>query len=1031
MLDKHSFRTIRTFGGSQQGGLEELVCQLAHLDIPPNGRTFVRKEGAGGDAGVECFWILANGDEHAWQAKYFLDELTPARWGQIDESVKTALTKHPKITKYYVCVPMDRTDTRSTGPGGKKTISVLDEWNQHVLKWTALATSLGMEVGFEYWGAHEMLLPLHSDAPLYSGRALYWFNAVVLTNEKLKSCIEKQEKTLGERYTPQFHVDLPIAKTLSGLTNSTKFWQDVNEHVLAWNKARTSFQGNNPPADLTAEFQHVAQSLGAFKRNLDAVILTRDRGRLGKLQEEASEATTRLAEYFYACQSSKEATTRPNQHTRSYSDEVDHFTYGGHSNLSVFLKSDFVNANIASAILVTGDAGTGKSHLFCDFAKAFIQARCPAVLILGQHYRGGNPLTELLDLLDLKQYSYEAVLGALDAAGEAARVHTVVLVDAINEGTHRNEWTERIVGLLHDLQRFPHVSLAISCRSRFDALLVPSGIKQTDLLRITHEGFRGHEHKAASVYLSGQGISKPTTPITAPEFSNPLFLKTCATALKQMGKTIWPKGYQGSSSLFDIYLSSLETVISRKRQTESNDKLCRKALEAVGQAMFPEHLFGLPWDKAREIVNAVDTCVNPTESLFQALLREGALAEDVSYGIDDDDSEVSEPIVRFAYERFCDHFVALQLVRAVKDPAEIFEESHAFGDVLIKKGDWQCRGILEALSIIIPEKYGVELWDRLPKRMSSQRQATDTFFFASLPFRSPTSFTERTRELFNSLQPLDYEFQDRKLDLLVQFATEPTHPWNAERLHNILANMKMPERDAFWSVYVAKNDDEQDGEQPESAIRSVIEWATFADLSFVEAEQAYLSLITLTWFTTTTNRKTRDQSTKAVARLFARYDGLVVTVLDKFQSIDDLYLQERLYASVYGGLCNASGDKHLSTAAKYVFKRQFRNNSPTEHILLRDYARGIMELAVGLDCLESSISIEKCRPPYKSAWPLENPLASEVEHYGRGIDHSIFSNDFGTYTMNAVHRWSPTSIESPHPQSQSEVLDALVAGLSE
>ena len=79
MLDKNSFRTIRSYGGSQQGGFEELICQLAHLSVPPDAQTFVRKEGAGGDAGVECFWIMNDGSEHAWQAKYFVEGMNPAR----------------------------------------------------------------------------------------------------------------------------------------------------------------------------------------------------------------------------------------------------------------------------------------------------------------------------------------------------------------------------------------------------------------------------------------------------------------------------------------------------------------------------------------------------------------------------------------------------------------------------------------------------------------------------------------------------------------------------------------------------------------------------------------------------------------------------------------------------------------------------------------------------------------------------------------------------------------------------------------
>jgi hypothetical protein len=460
----------------------------------------------------------------------------------------------------------------------------------------------------------------------------------------------------------------------------------------------------------------------------------------------------------------------------------------------------------------------------------------------------------------------------------------------------------------------------ISCRSRFDDLLIPRHIKSTELLRVSHEGFRGHEHKAAAIYLSGQGIAKPTTPVTAPEFSNPLFLKTCATALKQLGETSWPKGYQGSSRLFEIYLSSLEAVVWRKRQTEVNDRLCQKALEAIANAMFPDHLFGLYWDNATAIVNAIDTSVKPTESLFQTLLREGALADDIAYSLDDEGNHVPKPIVRFAYERFCDQFVAQRLVRDIKSPAEVFNEDHPLGKAIAENRSSQCRGILGALSIIIPEKFAVEFWDVIPANLKARRQSAEFYFFDSLPYRSPSSFTNQTRDLFDSLQLSEHRFQNRRLDLLLQFATEPTHPWNAERLHRCLAAKAIPERDSLWSVYVAKNDyeEEYDGEyeQPESAIRSIIDWATFGDLAFVEEEQARLSLITLIWFTTTTNRKTRDQATKATSRLFARYPSLVISLLTMFKDVDDLYLQERLYASAYGGLCNAADDNHLKSAAR-------------------------------------------------------------------------------------------------------------------
>ncbi len=1029
MLDKNSFRTIRPFGGSQQGALEELICQLAHLDPPPGAKSFVRKEGAGGDAGVECSWILADGSEYAWQAKYFLDVITPGNWTQIDDSVETALKKHPNLTKYYVCVPVDRTDARSTGPGGRQTVSVLDEWNEHVRKWTEIAASRGMQVEFEYWGAHEILLPLQSDDPRYSGRALFWFNAVVLTNNRLEQYIEKQERTLGERYTPEFHVDLPIAHTLDGLVNGDRFWEELNSKALEWNKECSGFFKNQPPDDLSHSFDELRESFNSCKSAVDSVVIARNRDRLVELQDEVQEATSRLYAFENSCRNSEEANKRPNQHSRSFQDELFHFADRKHAELASFLDSDFVNANIASAILVTGEAGAGKSHLLCGFAKRFVKTHGPAILMLGQHYRGGNPLAELLDLLDLTAHSYETVLGALDAAGEAAGVNAILLIDAINEGSYRNEWKERIVGLLEDAKRFPHIGIVISCRSRFDDLLIPSHLKATELLRVSHEGFRGHEHKAAAIYLSGQGIAKPTAPVTAPEFSNPLFLKTCATALKQLGETTWPKGYQGSSRLFDIYLSSLEEVVSRKRQTEVNDRLCQKALEAVANAMFPDNLFGLAWDNATTIVNAIDTCVNPNESLFQMLLREGALAEDIEYSVDDDGDYVPKPIVRFAYERFCDQFVAQELLRGSEDPSEIFDDNRPLGKAIGENRHSRCRGILTALSIIIPERFGVEFWDVLPATLKSHRQAAEHYFFDSLPYRAPASFSDKTRELFNSLPLFEYPFQSRRLDLLIQFATEPTHPWNAERLHKFLSAKAMPERDAVWSIYVAKNDYEEEYEQPESAIRSIIDWATFGDLAFVEKDQAHLSLIALIWFTTTTNRKTRDQATKAAARIFARHPRLVVPLLTQFHGVDDLYLQERLYASAYGGLCNAAEDDNLKSAAKYIFDVQFKDGSPTEHFLLRDYALGILELAEIRACIDDATDIEKCRPPYVSEWPLENPPESEFNRFGNKIEHSVFSDDFGMYTMNSVHKWSPTALAEPTPESQSQCLETLVSQL--
>ena len=112
MMQEINFHRIRIREGSQNNGFEELVCQLANCMRPENASKFIRKDGSGGDAGVECYWKLNDGSEHGWQAKFFLSPLGPTQWRQISSSVETALNKHPDLTKYYVCLPRNRTDRR-------------------------------------------------------------------------------------------------------------------------------------------------------------------------------------------------------------------------------------------------------------------------------------------------------------------------------------------------------------------------------------------------------------------------------------------------------------------------------------------------------------------------------------------------------------------------------------------------------------------------------------------------------------------------------------------------------------------------------------------------------------------------------------------------------------------------------------------------------------------------------------------------------------------------------------------------------
>ncbi len=214
------WNNLRPWNGSQDGAFEELCCQLASCEKTPQGSKFIRK--APPDAGVECYWTLPNGDEWGWQAKFFLGSLQETQWRQIDESVEKALEKHPRLTKYTICLPRDLGDPLIEGQK-----SIKDKWNERVEKWKDWTQQKAKQVDFPYWGEHEIFQRLSLEE--HRGRHLFWFNKELFSKEWLTKNIEVAVANAGPRYTPELKVELPIAQLFDGLARTPEFFKEIKE----------------------------------------------------------------------------------------------------------------------------------------------------------------------------------------------------------------------------------------------------------------------------------------------------------------------------------------------------------------------------------------------------------------------------------------------------------------------------------------------------------------------------------------------------------------------------------------------------------------------------------------------------------------------------------------------------------------------------------------------------------------------------------------------------------------------------------
>lgn len=1014
------FTRIRSFDGSKDGGFEELVCQIAHLNKPNQGRHFIRKDGAGGDGGVECYWVLEDGSEHAWQAKYFTDRLEVSQWSQIDDSVRTAIDKHPKLTKYYVSVPKDLNDSRKTGRGGKQVVSSLVKWNKYVQSWTELAKDKGMNVEFEYWGRHELSMMLQKDESNYIGRTLYWFNEPVLSVGTFKELANKSKISLGERFSEEYHIDLPIQKKIEGLGISPEWKEAIN------NQKKILFDLIHR-IDQLDRFENKTLNKGpnwtVFKENatifketyLEILITKYDEIKITNIRVGFEDLRGLAADFnsfiWDNIKDKNEGWEDIRHQFRGVMEALD--------GIATFIFSVATEAYETKSVVILGDAGIGKSHLLCDIAQKRIAEDLPTVFLLGQRYSGGNPLNFIAEELDLRSVSFKQLLGALDAAGEAKKTRALIIIDALNEGNNRFDWQNQLMSLVAELKNYPHIALLISCRSTYKVFVLPEEIKG-NIVEIFHTGFKGFEHRAAMKYLSKQGIDKPSVPLLSPEFSNPLFLKTCCRAIKSKGLTSFPKGLEGQTAIFNFYLESIENIVRRRKKYMGNRNVSSRILSKLIELIYPENLFGIEINLAVDVFREIDPKPNFEDDLIDILISEGLLALDM---IVDSDGNAIE-VVRFTYERFSDYFIAENIIDNLN--AENLEAEFGTHGKLeeIIKDPYKYSGIIEALGIGFPERFNLEFVDFVSEESTHYNSIFDKSFTDVLLLRSKDSINDRTVALLNKIS--SYGFFNESLDKILALSTEPNHPLNAEFLHRNLKRRELTKRDLFWSTHIAVSDFEEDDEQPESVTRTLIDWALYADLKDVEDERIRLLSYTLLWMTTTSNRKVRDQATKSLVRILSYRPYIINELLSKFNDVDDLYLKERLYAVGYGVVCNINDLDEVRKIAEKVYELQFTYKKPEPHLLLRDYARGIMEYALCKNLIAEEMS-NNFRPPYISEWPIENPTKSDI----KGLDEDEYSSiksslmgfpgDFGNYTMSCVHDWSVTSLKESRPKTSYEL----------
>lgn len=1037
------WKAIRSLNGAQYKGFEELCVQLARASVPENCE-FTRNGTP--DGGVECYARIRTDEEWGWQSKY-VHSIDKSQWSQIDDSVKTALRTHPHLTRYYVCMPLDLPDARQ-----ENKESARDRWNRSKTEWVILAGERGMAVEFVLWDSSELLNRL--SLPCNAGRVLFWFGSPGYFDRPwFDNQVASAAQNASPRYTPELHVELPISNKFEAFGRTEAMVDRVRGTSRGLHEEYKSISrwadSEEAPA-LGAACQPLTRSVEALMASLDKFTEqpagTQGLTEIGALSKRAIDACDavygclqKIDEHHRSVAEAEDETTKGETRQRS---ERQTGRYRTLRNFEAELRSaraiyaaeeGFAEAQI---FVLMGEAGSGKTHLLCDLAKQRIAQNRPTVLLLGQCFTTTDPpARQVANLLDFPNASLTEIVGCLEAAAQAANARCLILIDALNEGMGRHIWATHLTDFVEKVKASPWLAIVLSVRTCYTKSVVPDGVFN-EAAKASHCGFEEVQQAAVKFFFLAHGLEFASVPVFSREFSNPLFLKTLCRGLKRSGYRMLPRGFHGITKVFGLYLEAMESDLAQRLDYSPKQQLVRKALQAlVDEAARTNQQFLLS-ERGCELINSLLPGRDYSKSLYKALLDEGLIMESPTFERDG----IVDDVVSIAYERWADHLAAKALLDAHLDPKRPAEAFKRGGPLALYGNGFSMReGLREALSIQLPERVGRELLSLAPYGLTNWSMADA--FLHSVVWRDPEACTPAMERLLNYIEAR--RLSSNVWDTRITVATIPGHALNMASMDRWLKKTPMPERDADWTITIHKAWDQV------HSICRLVDWAWGLQRGApLEEDSAWLAALTLCWCFTSSNRFLRDRATKAAVNLLDDRVMLVARLVRHFADVDDLYVQERILAVACGVALRSYDAREVTSLAEAVHETVFAAGTPPAHILLRDYARAVIERSVYLGG-KVTFDAEVANPPYRSGWPTI-PSKEEVEGFftdwqqiGRSLLeeewakqsmlNSVMENDFARYVIGTNHGttdWLSLSISEPPWASPSQRIDALIETLS-
>ncbi len=698
-----------------------------------------------------------------------------------------------------------------------------------------------------------------------------------------------------------------------------------------------------------------------------------------------------------------------------------------------YIQSSAFKVLFDPQLLVSGEWGTGKTHLLCDVTQDRIARNQATILVLAKNFEG-NIVAEICSRVEARRSVVE-IFDRLEELANETTERVVIILDGVNEG-RRRDWREAVCTLQALVAARPNIGLIVTCRTPFETIAI--GQKNLEKFhKVIHHGFDDQEFDAQAAFFQYYNLPLPEVPLLDREFSRPLTLKLICLSLQNLtGKKLVQgfagiaSGQKGMTYVLESFVKGVGKPIEQEyglktngcwELLKGNDQITDGKLAGLAPCMAANLRGYVRPSEADRIISANYPALRPAQrrQLLDKLRTNGLIEEDAVW-YESNSGFKSRVVFRLPYQRFSDHIVARHLLKTYLDVssdttikrsftsksplARIFRISNRY------QREYAEPGWAQALITEFPERVGKripskqrELFFVLPKRAQNLNAYFDPFI-EGMFWRDPSAFTEGTRSVINQYLNAGSQAWERMVDALAAVSTKPKHPYHAQRLYDYLANYPMPDRDLQWSEYLRRR-------HASPTIHRLLTWAEKFNVANMTQLSAAELIVLLSLVLTTVVRSDRDLATKALVLIGERFPEVLFTHVVTSLRFNDPYVPERMLAAAYGTTLSLVDSESaptfrplLGNLAKTLYRNMFGPSAryATHHTLMQDYALGIIQIAQHVNCVKlPKTASRNLAPPFpntSSTFASDGTPDSAVKE---AIGHAI-QMDFGNYTLGRL-----------------------------